>query len=155
MAHSHPTRAAARADNLAAGYSLWFGSFWLQADVPAPSTGMPSTTMYSSAEDLGRELTMLLDEGLYGGDRILQPAVSLAMLLAELMSMWLALYFLLRKRRVGLKRWMPLALAVRQNESLITKTTQPNYTASCKRTLSKNPVLLRHQVSFCASLNSK
>jgi CubicO group peptidase (beta-lactamase class C family) len=89
-----------------------FGDY---ADVPAPSTGMPSTTMYSSAEDLGRELTMLLDEGRYGGGRILQPAVSLAMLLAELMSMWLALHFLLRKRRVGLKRWMPLALAVRQN----------------------------------------
>jgi CubicO group peptidase (beta-lactamase class C family) len=73
MDHSHPTRAAARADNAAAGYSLWFGSFWRQTDVPAPTTGMPSTTMYSSAEDLGHELTALLDGGRYGEARILLP----------------------------------------------------------------------------------
>ncbi|UZX02151.1 beta-lactamase family protein [Arthrobacter sp. CDRTa11] len=73
MPHSHPTRAAARADNLAAGYSLWFGSFWLQTDVPAPATGMPSTTMYSSAEDLGHELMALLNDGRYGDGHILQP----------------------------------------------------------------------------------
>ncbi|ABM06352.1 serine hydrolase domain-containing protein [Paenarthrobacter aurescens] len=73
MTHSHPTQAAARADNVAAGYSLWFGSFWRQTDVPAPSTGMPSTTMYSSAEDLGHELTALLGQGRYGDARILQP----------------------------------------------------------------------------------
>ncbi len=64
MIHSHPTQAAARADNVAAGYSLWFGSFWGgQTDTPAPATGMPSTTMYSSAEDLGHELTALLGAG--------------------------------------------------------------------------------------------
>ncbi|WP_309076489.1 serine hydrolase domain-containing protein [Paenarthrobacter sp.] len=73
MNHSHPTQAGARADNLAAGYSLWFGSFWRQTDAPAPSTGMPSTTMYSSAEDLGHELTALLGQGRYGATRILQP----------------------------------------------------------------------------------
>ena len=73
MAHSHPTRAAARADNAAAGYSRWFGSFWRQTDVPAPTTGMPSSTMYSSAEDLGHELMALLDGGRYGDARILQP----------------------------------------------------------------------------------
>jgi CubicO group peptidase (beta-lactamase class C family) len=73
MDHSHPTRAAARADNAAAGYSLWFGSFWRQTDVPAPTTGMPSTTMYSSAEDLGHELTALLDGGRYAEARILLP----------------------------------------------------------------------------------
>ena len=73
MAHSHPTRAAARADNAAAGYSLWFGSFWRQTDVPAPTTGMPSSTMYASAEDLSHELMALLDGGRYGDARILQP----------------------------------------------------------------------------------
>lgn len=74
MGHSHPTRAAARADGAASGYSRWFGSFWLQTEVPAPSTGMPSSTMYSSANDLGRELTMLLGEGaIPGGPRLLQP----------------------------------------------------------------------------------
>lgn len=73
MAHSHPTRAAARADDAAAGYSRWFGSFWLQTDVPAPTTGMPSSTMYASAEDLGHMLTALLDGGQYGDARILQP----------------------------------------------------------------------------------
>ncbi len=73
MADSHPVRAAARADNAAAGYSLWFGTFWLQTDAPAPATGMPSTTMYSSAEDLGHELTALLDGGRYGEARILLP----------------------------------------------------------------------------------
>ncbi|MBO1266644.1 serine hydrolase domain-containing protein [Arthrobacter cavernae] len=73
MTHTHPTRAAARADNAAAGYSLWFGSFWRQTDVPAPTTGMPSSTLYASAEDLGHQLIALLDGGRYGDTRILQP----------------------------------------------------------------------------------
>ena len=73
MAHSHTTRTAAQADAAAHGYSLWFGSMWRQTDVPAPTTGMPSTTMYASAEDLGRELTALLDEGRYGDNRVLRP----------------------------------------------------------------------------------
>ncbi|MFY9635147.1 MAG: serine hydrolase domain-containing protein, partial [Cellulosimicrobium cellulans] len=73
MARSHPTRADARADSAAAGYSRWFGAWWHQTDVPAPATGMPSSTMYSSAEDLSHELMALLDGGRYGGARILQP----------------------------------------------------------------------------------
>ncbi|MGY4542795.1 CubicO group peptidase (beta-lactamase class C family) [Arthrobacter sp. UYNi723] len=79
MAHSHPTQAAARADNAAAGYSLWFGSFWRQTDVPAPTTGMPSSTLYSSAEDLGHQLIALLDGGRYGDAQILQPESVAAM----------------------------------------------------------------------------
>ena len=74
MVHSHPTRAAAREDNVAAGHSLWFGGFWLQTEVPAPTTGMPSTTLYASAEDKSHELIALLDEGSYRDRRILQPA---------------------------------------------------------------------------------
>ncbi|MBT2519739.1 serine hydrolase [Arthrobacter sp. ISL-28] len=73
MTHSHPTRAAAREDNVAAGYSLWFGSFWQPTRVPAPTTGMPSTTMYASSEDKSHELIALLDEGLYRERRILKP----------------------------------------------------------------------------------
>jgi CubicO group peptidase (beta-lactamase class C family) len=73
MHHSHPTRAAAKSDNAAAGHSLWFGSFWRQTEVPAPTTGMPSSTMYASAEDLGRELIALLNEGQYRDRRILKP----------------------------------------------------------------------------------
>lgn len=73
MADSHPTRADARAGNAAAGYSRWFGALWRQTDVPAPATGMPSSTMYSSAEDLSHELMALLDGGRYGDARILQP----------------------------------------------------------------------------------
>ncbi|WCI09690.1 serine hydrolase [Arthrobacter sp. OVS8] len=73
MAHSHPTRAAARADNAAAGYARWFGTWWRQTNVPAPTTGTPSSTMYSSAEDLSHELMALLDGGRYGDARILQP----------------------------------------------------------------------------------
>ncbi|MGF9648668.1 serine hydrolase domain-containing protein [Pseudarthrobacter oxydans] len=73
MVHSHPTRAPARADNAAAGHSRWFSSFWLQTDVPAPTAGMPSSTMYSSAEDLGHELMALLNGGRYGDARILKP----------------------------------------------------------------------------------
>lgn len=80
MAHSHPTRAAARADNAAAGYSRWFGSFWLKTDVPAPTAGMPSSTLYASAEDLGHALTALLDGGRYRDARILQPDSVAAML---------------------------------------------------------------------------
>ncbi|WP_411375718.1 serine hydrolase domain-containing protein [Arthrobacter sp. MPF02] len=73
MSHSHPTRAAARADGAAYGYSRWFGSFWQQTEVPAPTTGMPSSTMYASANDLGQELLMLLDGGSLDGRIILQP----------------------------------------------------------------------------------
>jgi CubicO group peptidase (beta-lactamase class C family) len=73
MDHSHPTRALARADGAAAGHALWFGSFWQQTEVPAPTTGMPSSTMCASADDLGQELTMLLDDGQYRGRRILRP----------------------------------------------------------------------------------
>lgn len=73
MANSHTTREAARADNLAAGYTLWFGTFWRQTDVPAATTGMPSTTMYSSAQDLGHELIALLEDGRYLDRRVLRP----------------------------------------------------------------------------------
>lgn len=73
MAHSHTTAAAAREDGAAEGYSRWFSSFWVQTDVPAPAAGMPSSTMYASAEDLGRELTALLNGGIYGDARILEP----------------------------------------------------------------------------------
>ena len=83
MAHSHPTRAAARADNAAAGYSRWFGSFWLKTDVPAPTAGMPSSTLYASAEDLGHQLIAILDGGRYGDARILQPGSVAAMIEAR------------------------------------------------------------------------
>lgn len=79
MAHSHTTRAAARADNAADGYSLWFGSFWQQTDVPAPTTGMPSSTLYASAQDLGHQLAALLDDGRYRDARVLQPGSVKAM----------------------------------------------------------------------------
>jgi CubicO group peptidase (beta-lactamase class C family) len=80
MVHSHTTRAGARGDNAAAGHSLWFGTFWRQTEVPAPTTGMPSSTMYASSEDLGHELIALLDEGRYRDGRILQPESVKAML---------------------------------------------------------------------------
>ncbi|RKO26095.1 class A beta-lactamase-related serine hydrolase [Pseudarthrobacter phenanthrenivorans] len=79
MGHSHPTAAAARADNAAEGYSRWFSAFWLQTDVPTPAAGMPSSTLYASAEDLGRQLAALLDGGRYGEARILQPGSVAAM----------------------------------------------------------------------------
>ena len=79
MMNSHHTRAEARADNAAAGYSRWFGAWWRQTGVPAPTTGMPSSTLYSSAEDLSHELMALLDGGRYGGAQILQPASIAAM----------------------------------------------------------------------------
>ncbi|MGX9902069.1 serine hydrolase domain-containing protein [Arthrobacter sp. SA17] len=73
MVHGHTSKAAAREDNVAVGHSLWFGSFWLPTEVPAGTTGMPSTTMFASAEDKSHELIALLDEGRYGDRRILQP----------------------------------------------------------------------------------
>ncbi|WP_253907938.1 serine hydrolase domain-containing protein [Arthrobacter sp. H20] len=73
MGNSHPTRAGARAGNAADGYSLWFGRWWRQTDTPAPTTGMPSSTLYSSAEDLSHQLVALLDDGRYGESQILKP----------------------------------------------------------------------------------
>lgn len=80
MRHSHPTRSAARADNLAAGYSLWFGAWWRPTEVPAPTTAMPSISLYASAEDIGRELTALLGGGTSPHGRVLRTE-SVAMLL--------------------------------------------------------------------------
>ncbi|PTT61401.1 serine hydrolase domain-containing protein [Arthrobacter sp. HMWF013] len=79
MDHSHPTRGDARADGAAAGYSRWFSSFWRQTDVPAPTTGMPSSTMYAPAGDLGNLLTALADGGRFGDARILRPESVAAM----------------------------------------------------------------------------
>ena len=79
MAHSHTTAAAARQDNAAEGYARWFSTVWVQTDVPAPAAGMPSSTLYASAEDLGRELMALLDGGRYGTARILEPGSVAAM----------------------------------------------------------------------------
>lgn len=81
MIHSHTTRAAARADNLATGHALWFSTFWLPTRTPAPTTGMASISLYASAEDIGRELTALLAGGRYQDRRILRPG-SVATLLA-------------------------------------------------------------------------
>jgi CubicO group peptidase (beta-lactamase class C family) len=80
MTHSHPTRADARADGAADGYSRWFGSFWQQTDVPVPAAGMPSSTLYASAGDLGNMLTALLDGGRYGSARILRAGSVATML---------------------------------------------------------------------------
>lgn len=79
MVHSHTTATAARKDSAAEGYARWFSSFWLQTDVPAPAAGTPSSTLYASAEDLGRELTALLDGGRFGEARILDPGSVAAM----------------------------------------------------------------------------
>ena len=79
MVHSHTTAAAAREDNAAEGYARWFSTVWVQTDVPAPAAGMPSSTLYASAEDLGRELMALLDGGRYGTARILEPGSVAAM----------------------------------------------------------------------------
>ncbi|WP_120519519.1 serine hydrolase domain-containing protein [Arthrobacter celericrescens] len=73
MDHSHTSRASAESDGLARGYSLWFGSLWLQTGVPAPTTGMPSTTMYASAEDLGHELIAVTSGGRYADRQVLRP----------------------------------------------------------------------------------
>lgn len=73
MAHAHTTRAEAEADGKAAGHSLWYGTFWRQTHVPASTAGMPSTTLYASAEDIGHELAALLNGGRYRDRTVLQP----------------------------------------------------------------------------------
>lgn len=79
MVHSHTTAAAAREDSAAEGHARWFSSFWVRTDVPAPAAGMPSSTLYASAEDLGRELAALLDGGRHREARILEPGSVAAM----------------------------------------------------------------------------
>ena len=80
MEHAHPTRAAARAGGLAPGHTLWFSAFWRETATPASTAGMPSTSVYASAQDLGRELAALLGGGLYQDRRILRPESVEAML---------------------------------------------------------------------------
>ncbi|NKX54260.1 serine hydrolase domain-containing protein [Arthrobacter mobilis] len=71
MEHSHTDRAAARADGLATGHTLWFGASWHETATPAPAAGTPSIRMYASAQDLGQELTALLEGGRYRDRRLL------------------------------------------------------------------------------------
>ena len=80
MEHAHTSRAAAEADGLAPGHTLWFGAFWLETATPASSAGTPSTSVYASAQDLGHELTALLGGGSYLDRKVLRPESVEAML---------------------------------------------------------------------------
>ena len=79
MADSHASADYAEANRAAQGYYQWFGSVWRPADMPVPATGAPSSTMYSSAEDLSRLLIAELSGGKYGGRAIVSPESAAAL----------------------------------------------------------------------------
>lgn len=53
MSHSYTSKAAAKENDLALGYQLWFGIPIAAPDLPAPSGSLPSGQLISSAEDMG------------------------------------------------------------------------------------------------------
>ncbi len=73
MTHSHAAKSAARQDGLALGHQLWFGFPIPVPDLPVPLGSLPSGQLIASAEDLGRYLIALLNDGRYGDTQILSP----------------------------------------------------------------------------------
>lgn len=73
LRHSFTSQAAAQADGMATGYRQWFG-FPLAAALPDDRATRPSSFLISSAEDMTRLLTLLLDGGRTNGARILGPS---------------------------------------------------------------------------------
>ncbi|SLK00123.1 CubicO group peptidase, beta-lactamase class C family [Arthrobacter sp. P2b] len=80
MADSHASADYAAANRAAQGYYQWFSSVWHPADMPVPAMGAPSSTMYSSAEDLSRLLIAELSGGQYAGRAIVSPESAAALL---------------------------------------------------------------------------
>ncbi|MDF2048448.1 serine hydrolase domain-containing protein [Arthrobacter sp. Cr_A7] len=80
MADSHVSADYAAANGAAHGYYQWFSSVWRPADMPVPAMGAPSSTMYSSAEDLSRLLIAELSGGQYAGRAIVSPESAAALL---------------------------------------------------------------------------
>lgn len=80
MPDSHGTAQNAIDHGAAAGYYEWFGSSWRPTDIPVPTTGMPSATMYSSAQDMSHLLIALLSDGQYEGRPIVSSQSAAALL---------------------------------------------------------------------------
>lgn len=80
MADSHASADYADHNEAAQGYYRWFSSVWYPADMPVPATGVPSSTMYSSAEDMSRLLIAELSGGRYAGRAIVSPDSAAALL---------------------------------------------------------------------------
>ena len=74
MSHSYTSKADAKQEGLAAGHLFWFGLPIPTPDLPAPMGSLPSGQLISSAEDMGHYLIAHLNQGCYGGARILSPA---------------------------------------------------------------------------------
>jgi CubicO group peptidase (beta-lactamase class C family) len=70
MSHSHATRGAAEADGLAQGYYPFLG-IPIAYDAPNVPAGAGSGFLFASAEDLGHELILQLNEGRYGNEQVL------------------------------------------------------------------------------------
>lgn len=73
MRHSYTARAAAQRDGLATGHQYWFGVPIARPDLPLPHGALAGGLLISSAEDVARYLTALLDGGRRGDVRILSP----------------------------------------------------------------------------------
>jgi CubicO group peptidase (beta-lactamase class C family) len=73
MTHTFADPVAAELDGAARGYYRWFGLRYRPADLPQPSSHLPSAVTFSSAEDMARELLVLLGSGTADGEQVLAP----------------------------------------------------------------------------------
>jgi len=74
MKHSYVSLAAAQQDGLAAGHRYWFGQPVATRNPAIAPGSLPSGQLISSAEDMAHYLIALLNQGRYGGARILSSA---------------------------------------------------------------------------------
>jgi CubicO group peptidase (beta-lactamase class C family) len=72
MTHTYTSDSAARAGGLAQGHYPFFG-IPIPYDVPFARGSVPGSFIASSAEDLGHVLIAHLNDGQYGGERVLPP----------------------------------------------------------------------------------
>ncbi len=71
MNHSTTSPAEVQEDDLAVGHRYWFWFPVAAPDLPMPRGSLPSGQLISTAEDMGRYMIALLNDGRYGDARIL------------------------------------------------------------------------------------
>lgn len=73
MNHSYTSPAAAKQNGLATGHRYWFAVPVAAPNTPVSHGSLPSGQLIAGAEDMGRYMITLLNEGRYGDAQVLSP----------------------------------------------------------------------------------
>ncbi|MBC7250458.1 MAG: beta-lactamase family protein [Anaerolineae bacterium] len=74
MSHSYTSPTTAKQNGLAMGHQYWFALPFAAPNIPTPYGSLPSGQLISSAEDMARYMSALLNGGYYGDVQILSDA---------------------------------------------------------------------------------